>query len=180
MKNLVKGKAGHLIFWLLLIVYFFSSNSIYNSFFLKNGKPVEVNPKLPPESSSILFKIDYFRPIRYQGENLYEMRGYALNSATTDTGDYKINIVLHSPDKELMFATIPEKRMDIDPILKKFKKSYKLCGFKLLLSKHVLDIENYQVYIVLEDAQTGSPTYIKTGKFIERQMSSIRYIGGDE
>lgn len=179
MKNWIKGAGKHFIIGGLLIIYLLSANSLFVAFFLRNGKPVQEKTALPPETDQIYFHIDSLSPVRYDGEDLYELRGYAFTKTAAEPADFTIKIVLHSPTQDLVFNREPVARPDVTQALQStYKKNLDKSGFRMFISKDVLKIENYQIGILLEGKQGSSRYYIKTGQYIERTPNTLRFIVG--
>lgn len=167
----------HLFVWLMLFLYLLSANTIYTSVFLKNGKPVARQMPLPQETQEISYDFSPGEQVRYDGQDLYHIHGYALHSAIAPK-DYHIKIVLQSPVENIVFDT------DVSPfqtLLKTrpdfVKDSMYLAEYDTYFSKNVLKPGNYEVGILIEDPAGRLLAYQPAGVFVERTPNQIRFTG---
>jgi hypothetical protein len=177
MIHLIKGKVLHLIIFGLLVIYVLSANTIYTTFFLKHGKPIPGKIELPPQTQSIQFAFLPIEEIRYDGQDYFSLHGYALHD-TLKPGDYLIKIVLHSTTEDLVFPVdgtavfyLLHKRPD-------YNESMNLAEFKMIFSKNVLKVDNYQIGILVEEKQGSRRYYQLTGNYIERTPNNLRFLTG--
>jgi hypothetical protein len=174
MENWIAGKRKHFLIWSLLLIYVFSANRLYIQYFLKNGKPERADILLPAESTGITYKITDLEPVRIDGENLYQLRGYAFFAAHP-LQENKISIILSTPSHNLVFPTKAAEHPNMIASYKGFKKGMEGAEFRLLLSEQVLDPGVYQIGILLEGTSGGNQGFITTGSTIKRTPNTINY-----
>lgn len=171
----IKSRAIHLIAFSLLVAYLFSANAIYTTFFVKNGKPVLGGVVLPPETESLSCQ---FRPpeqVYYEGQYLYELRGYALHESLPPDA-YNIMLVLRSASEDLLFEADSAVTRDLLTMCPGQSRGITCTEFRVLFSKNVLRIGEYQMGILLQDS-TGTPiAYQMTRDCVERTASAVRFV----
>ncbi len=181
MFHLVKGKALHLILFCLLVLYVFNANALYTTFILKNGKPVSGKIQRPTQTKDFQYG---FAPtpveeVRYGGEDLYALRGYALHNTLPST-KYLIKIVLRSDNAELVFTGDPPAVPNLLLSRPDYNKSMDEAEFRMLFSKNVLKVGKYQIGILLTDKQGRALSYQWTASSIERTPNTIRFLPGNQ
>jgi hypothetical protein len=174
MKNWITRNQKHLIIWAILIVYLFAANPIYIHFFLKNGKPVSENIALPPAAKTVVFKLADMQPVRIDGQDLYQIRGFAFQNYDPSLAN-TITIVLSSKTQNIAFSTSSVDHPNMIESYPGYTQSMDHDEFSMLLADRVLEPGTYQVGILLE--QTGGTTrsYVATGSTIIKTPNTIQY-----
>lgn len=176
LANFFQKNLKHFIILGILGIYLLSANSIYTNKILVYGKPAAYNPSLPEPTQNLVFNLDRLERTVYGGEELYKLIGFAFDK-TNPTGENRVmKIVLHSVHEDLLFNTEVMERKDVTLAFPEYHADLNGCGFSILVSKDVLQIENYQVGILFEDQQGNPVTYQLTGGYIDRSPNFLRLI----
>lgn len=175
MWDWIKKNHKHFIFLGVLSAYLLLANSIDTRFFIKNGKPVSTNIQLPAITSGIIYNIVELRPVMYEGENLYELKGFAfLTSNPTQVN--KITIVLNTPTQNIAFSTNTVQFPDMIESYSGFKPGMEQAEFSMLLSDHILKPGSYQIGVLLEDLEGSDRSYVLTKSSIKKTPNTISFI----
>jgi len=178
MKRWFSGIQKHIIIWGVLLVYLFSANQLYVQYILKNGKPFSTAIDLPAQTNGVTYRLsDFVQPLRYEGQDLVELKGYAFNAANP-TAENKITIILSSADQKLAFQTRPDPFPNMIESYPNYTKGMDHAEFSLLLSKNALKPGTYKIGILLEDSRGASRAYVLTGSSIRKTPNIISYIPG--
>ncbi len=178
MKWLWKNKV-HLLVLAIAAIYLLSANRIYAAYFLKNGKPAERMASLPAQKGDLKFNFDTMDTIFYDGEDLYEVDGWAFDPAIADSPQFQKKIVLHSVDENLVYPAEIVKRNDLAKGLPMYKSmDLTQAGFRILVAKDALKIGNYRLGFILEDDQGNVRDVHMVDAYIEREPNRLRLIQG--
>jgi hypothetical protein len=178
MKWIKKNKV-HLIVWLIMIVYLLSASQIYSTFFLKNGKPLDRMQQLPAENAEVVFHIDKFETITFDGQEVYEIAGWVFAPTDSNSAQYRKKIILHSVNENLIFPTDIILRKDLNPALSQYSMDLHNAGFDSLISKDALRPGNYRIGFILEDEQGKVKVFKMLNSYIERLPNGLRLIIGE-
>jgi hypothetical protein len=179
MRVWLRSKIPHIVFLGLLCVYLVSANQLYVRFLLKNGKPLDRSIQLPTPTENLTVGLYAFNPLSYDGEPLYDLNGYAFNTAKPETDQYTIKIVLHSTSRDIVF---PASIFTSHPTIKALapvKEDLSNSFFRVLISPKVLPINNYRIGVLLEKKDGSTSLYMLTGYYIERSPNKLRFIEPD-
>jgi hypothetical protein len=168
------GKQKHLLIWAVLIVYLFSANSLVVNLFQKNGKPADTSPDLPAPSNDLTVRLGDMQPVRVDGEDLYEIRGYAFVTADPTQAN-QISVVLSAPGRSLAFLTRPVQHANMIESAPNFKKGMEQAEFSLLLAKNALRPGTYQVGLLLEEKDGVQRIYAVTPYTIQKTPNTLRF-----
>lgn len=178
MRNWLASKKIHGLIWAALLVYLLSANQLYVHLFLKDGKPVETNIRLPTSSAQIVYKLDtLLQSVRYNGEDLYELKGFAFNQSNPFEND-ELSIVLISKSGNLVFSTQPAQHANMIQSFSGYKTGMDHAEFSWLISKNAIKPGIYQIGILLENLDQSSRSFVATGGVIQKTPNIIRYIPG--
>jgi len=175
MKKWILSNQKHLFAWAVLLIYFASANQLYVNFILKEGKPISKNDPLPTEVHPIVYQLsDILQPVRRNGENLFELSGYAFFQ-DNPLEQTQIKILLFSPDLKLTFPTQAAPYPDMIQSYSGYKPGMDHAQFNLLLSKNTLKPGTYQICILLEGNNGADQAYVMTGGTILKTPNTITY-----
>jgi hypothetical protein len=175
MKRWIIANQKHLIVWAILLIYLASANQLYVKLVLKEGKPVSKNDPLPVEVRPIVYQLsDILQPVRRNGENLYQLSGYAFFQ-DNPLEQTQIKILLFSPTLKLTFPTQAAQYPDMIQSYSGYKPGMDSTQFSLLLSKNTLKPGTYQVCILLESMTDESQVYVMTSGTILKTPNTIAY-----
>ncbi len=178
MRNWIGRNAKHFLIWAVLLVYLFSANSLYVHFILKNGKPVSTNVALPAVANDVIYKLaDVLQPIRVDGQDLYEIKGYAFQRGNPK-GTNTIRVVLSTEKSNLVFPTRDVQFPNMIESYPAYTKGMEQAEFSFLVSKNVLAPGTYKIGILLEAPGSGSPLYVVTSGKLQTTPNTIKYVPG--
>jgi hypothetical protein len=182
------GRSKHFFIAVMLIIYLLSAKLLFAQFFLRDGKPEQINVVLPaPEpaqgvaapaqgeaSTGYVYRLAHLRPVRHADQDLYELRGFAFPAADPQMKTH-IQIVLATQDGNQLYstATVPVASM-----LKSFDYPQAVAEqaeFSVLIAKQTLPPGNYQVGILLEEETGANRVYLLTTSRIEKTPNRVRY-----
>lgn len=176
--GMIRKNLKHFIFVGILGIYLLSANKIYTNLVMDYGKPAVINPSLPEPTKNLVFNLDRLETSVYGGEDLYKLIGFAFEK-TNPAGENRVmKIILHSVKEDLLFDPEVMERNDVTLAFPEYNANLDRCGFFILISKNVLQVDNYQVGILFEDQQGNPITYHLTGAYIERTPNFLRLIVG--
>lgn len=178
MKRLhLNGYQRHILIVALLGLYLATANQIYIQFFLDNGRPAPVQPALPAESGEVRYKLGEMRAVRIDGEDVYELKGFAYN-ADAPLHDYNITILLVSDDEQIAFPTTTPEFPGLIRSSKGYKDGMDEAEFRALISKQVLDAGVYRIGILLEEKYGKERLFTITEGSLNKTANTMRFKAG--
>lgn len=175
MKTWFNGKKKHLVIWSVLLIYLFSANPLYVRYVLKNGKPEQANLSLPKASNEIISKLADFQPVRINGEDLYQLHGFAF----IGSDPLRINVItilLINSSGNLAFATNPVQYANMIQSYSGFKSGMEQAEFNMLISDKVLKPGTYRIGILLEEGEGVRHSFLLTNSSIVKTPNTIRFV----
>lgn len=166
----------YLLPWLVLLVYLLVADQLYYALFVKNGRPVYQQSEAFEAKGQIKLAVDDLVDLNYDGEDVYELRGWAFTPEISDLKNAETQIVLRSVHESLVFDRTIWQREKLNEAMPEFGMDLTDAGYRVRISKHALDIENYQIGILITDKTTGEQYFRLTGLYIERSPNRMRYI----
>lgn len=176
MKSWIKGSQKHFVFWSVFLLYAFSAVPLYNHFLLKNGKPAGNEQAFSP-SGDVTFKLGDLRPVVLDGQDFYELKGFAFNKKQP-TAPNSISIILNGQGQNLIFHTNAAPYPDMIASSKGYTKAMDHAEFRWLLAKNVLKPGKYQIGILLEAKDGSKRSYVPTGAVLNRTPNTLKYTPG--
>jgi len=152
----------HILFWVLMLFYFMCAPDLFTFVFFQNGKPLQMDDELPIESDRINFVIEDLVPYVKDGENLYELIGWAfiIPGKGISSDLFVPEIALVSDERKYFFAArtghrqpgLPRKfaHMEID---------FDTLGLSGLIAEDTLKPGRYRLGIVFRNTSDGSALY---------------------
>ncbi len=175
MKNRIKGKYIHIIACAVLIVYVFTANPLYVRFILKDGKPLGTQVALPAPSKDVVFVLDnLIHPLRINGQDLYDLRGYAFFQANHEQ-ENTITIILSSKAGNVAFPTHSVALPNMIESYPGYDKQMDHAEFSLLLSQNALSPGTYRIGILLQNKNGPGQSYVLTGGSIKKTPNTLTY-----
>ena len=145
-----------------MLSYFLFAPDLFASVFIKNGKPLQIDVPMPSESHHINFVLEDLVPYVKDGENLYELFGWAFMhpEAGIDPGSLDPEIMLVSDERNYLFSVrsgyrkpeLPEKFSDL-------QLNFDSLGFNALLLEDSIQPGKYRVAVVFRNTSDGSAFY---------------------
>lgn len=177
MKNWFRSRTKHIIYWGILLIYLLSANTVYTRFFIRDGKPIATPVGLPADTGGITYNLVELRPVLYNGQALYELKGFAFLTANP-TQINKITIILTSGAETRAFSTNSVPFPDMIQAYAGYTAGMDEAEFSMLLSKDVLIPGVYQIGILLENTEGPERTYVLTGNSIKQTPNTVSYVSG--
>ncbi len=174
MVNWINRKKFHIIFWAALILFIFFANPLYNSYFLKDGKPYQPDLPLPASISGIMYQFGNLGTIRLNGQDLYEIRGFAFNQSDPLMKN-KISVVLRSSTQTLVFATHPITIPGMIRSYKDYKPGMDQAEFSLFFSQTVFNPGTYEIGLLLENQTGPGRTFTMTASTVKITPNTLLY-----
>lgn len=159
----------------VLLIYLIAANPVYVHFFMKNGKPAGQNVALPPSAQDVVYALNALQPVRYEGQNLYELRGFAFNKAAPEQQN-KITVVLNDQSRNFAFSTLPVQYPNMIESYPGYTPAMDAAEFSMLVSNDGLQPGTYQIGILLEQPGGGKQSFVRTGSVIQKTHNTIEYI----
>ena len=156
-----------------------SAPDLYVQFFLKNGKPIQIDGGRPLDSEQIRFTIDSLTPQVVEGQALYELSGWAfsLMDKSISPDMYNRTIVLTSDSNTYFFPVQTVQRSDVQQVFKNLNMDLSGSGFRVLISKDVIQPGEYRIGISFENPVTGLAHYSdKPDRYIIRSANRLSYV----
>jgi hypothetical protein len=161
MQKFIKKNWFHIVAWTVILVYFAVAPDLYVLFFLKNGKPLQIDGNLPTETDQIKFRIDNLEEVKYEGQNIYRLYGWAFSTMYKEVPPdmYEREIVLTSNSNTYFFPIENLKRPGVQDVYKYLQMDLVDSGFLTLISKDVILPGEYRVGIVFKNLLNNSAYY---------------------
>jgi hypothetical protein len=176
MRNWFKRYYKHFIACAVLIVYVFAANPLYVRFFLKDGKPLGTQVALPSTSKDVIYQLgDQIQSLRINGQDLYELRGYAFFQAFHEQ-ENNITVILSSASGDIAYATRTVALPNMIESYPGYTKGMDHAEFSLLLSQNTLAPGTYHIGILLKNKNGPGQSYIMTGSSIKKTPNKLTYI----
>jgi len=167
----------HFLIWAVFGVYLLSASQLHTSFFLKNGKPLDGAVVLPDETGEIRYYVDELRPIYYEGEEVYMLKGWVFAPDIAQSPEYRKKLLLHSVGRDFVFEAGTVSRADLNQGMPQYSMNLDSAGFQVMIAKDVLPRDNYKIGFILEDEQGRVRVYRMVDEYIEREPNRLRFIG---
>jgi hypothetical protein len=178
MLNWLRGIQKHLLIWVVLLVYFFSANQLFVTFFLKNGKPFAQHISIPPVTQGIKFQLsDLLQPVRVDGQALFELKGYVYDPANP-VKDVTITVVLSSADQNFEFSTRSVPIPNLIESVPSYTQGMAKDEFSLLISNQALQPGLYTIGILSKNNSGTGQSYVLTGGKIRKTPNTLKYLPG--
>ncbi len=175
MRNWFKGKYKHFIACAVLIVYVFAANPLYVRLFLKDGKPLDTQLALPAVSKDVIYHLgDQIQSLRINGQDLYELKGYAFFQAAREQ-ENTITVILSSASGNIAFATRTVALPNMIESYPGYTKGMAHAEFSLLLSQNALSPGTYHIGILLQNKNGPGQAYVLTGCTIKKTPNTLTY-----
>lgn len=175
MNWLVKYKF-YLLPWVVLLVYLLAADPLYSALFVKNGMPAYEQAEAFEAAGKIQFSAQDLIDLNTGEEDLYELIGWAFMPEITDLKNIETQIVLRSVNENLVFDRVIWRNEKLNEEMPEFKMDLTEAGFRVNISMYALEIDNYQIGILITDKTTGEQYFQLTGSYIERTPNRLRFI----
>ncbi len=161
-KNFLKKSGLHVFLWGVMLFYFIFSPDLIVRLFNENGKPVQVNAAIPAESERIEFVVEDLLPYRKDGENLYQLYGWAflLPEDEPSLNMFIRELALVADERNYVFPMRSEYRNpDLPGKLTGLDIDLNTLGFSALIAEDILKPGKYRIGVVFRNTSDGSALY---------------------
>jgi len=171
----MKGKYKHFIICAFLLVYVFAANPFYVRYMLKDGKPLDTPVTLPAASKDVTFHLgELIQPLRIDGQDLYELKGYAFFQASREQ-ENNITVILSSQTENIAFPTRTVAFPNMIESYPGYTKGMDHAEFSLLLSQNALSPGTYRIGILLQNRKGPGQSYVLTNGSIKKTPNTLTY-----
>jgi hypothetical protein len=176
--QLISRYKYHLGLWMVMVIYLIAAPFGYTRFYLVEGKPTPLTQTLPSTTDEIKFYIDVHAPIKYRGQELFQLVGWAFLLGDTGKIPYDRYIVLKSDSNTYFYAVNSIRRLDVERAYKDLNQYLSYSGYTTLISKDLLPKGNYHIGILFKDPSGPSTYYYDSMKLLERTPNNLIFIDG--
>jgi len=174
MRSIFSKKWVHAVIWAGLAAYLALYDPVRARFFTKVGKPVSVGYTDYVDTETE-YEIDQFAEVRYEGEYVYQLRGWAFpQGSLVRAEEYAKQVVLEDQrGKGFVFAARTSERTDLALAYSVQAAEMEGAGFLATISAPVLPRGAYRVGI-LYTAPDSSAVFRWTDRYIVRSPNALR------
>jgi hypothetical protein len=152
----------NLMLWAFMGLYFIFAPDVFTLFFTQNGKPLQIDAMVPPESDRIHFVIEELAPYVKDGENLYELIGWSF--IVLDEGispdEFVREIALVSNERNYFFPVRSgHRKPDIPSAFNDLSINFDTLGLSALIAEDTIEPGEYRIGIVFRSTSDGSAFY---------------------
>ncbi len=176
MKKVLRVTWPHLVIWGMMVLYLIVAPGIYDHFFVVEGKPIEVNVRLPAMVGESRSGVDALVIYNKQG-GVYQLWGWAfpMVNKSIPAGDYERQIVLATPTRNYVFAAETVERADVQEYFNDLGMDLTNSGFSALISKNAIELGEYRLGIVFRNLQDNTAYYIDTKRSLIRTPNQLKF-----
>jgi hypothetical protein len=152
----------HILLWVLIFFYFVFAPDLLTLVFARNGKPLQIDGGIPAESDRINFVIEDLVPYVKDGEDLYELIGWAFITPEQGISSdlFVPEILLVSNERTYSFSVrtgyrkpdLPRKFTDLDI-------NFDRLGLSVLIAGDAIKPGMYRIGVVFRNASDSSAFY---------------------
>jgi len=173
LHNFFQKYWAHILVWVIVIIYIVLGPVIYTRYFLKNGKPIELNQALPATTDQIKFAVDSLYPIRINAQDLYNLQGWSYFLGDPDQAKYDRYIVLQSDTRTYFFPVQSMERSDVQKAFKDLNMDLLNSGFSSIISKDAIQPGKYHLGILFKDQSSDNAYYFDSNKTLIRTANQL-------
>jgi hypothetical protein len=151
-----------MLLWVLIILYFVFAPDVFTLVFTQNGKPLQIDAGIPPESDQIHFVIEDLVPYVKDGENLYELIGWSfiVPEEETSSESFVREIALVSNEKQYFFSVRSgHRKPDIPSRFNTIDIDFDSLGLSSLIAEDTIKPGKYRVGVVFRNTTNGLAIY---------------------
>jgi hypothetical protein len=152
----------HILLWAGMFLYFTFSPELIVRLFNEYGKPVQTKASIPAESDQIQFVVEGLLPYLKDGEDLYQLYGWAfiLPEEDESLGELVRELALVADEGSYFFPIRPEyRRPDLPTKFKDLDIDFETLGFSVLIAEDILKPGTYRIGISFRNTSDGSAFY---------------------
>jgi hypothetical protein len=152
----------HILLWVLLLFYFVIAPDLFTRVFIQNGKPLQTDGELPAESDRIKFVIEDLVPSVKDGEELYELIGWAflIPDEESSSNLFIPEIVLVSDERTYFFwVRTVYRQPNLPPEFADLDINLDTLGLSGLIAEDIIKPGRYRIGIIFRNTVDGSAFY---------------------
>ncbi len=174
MSKILRKAWPFLVIWGLMGLYLFAAPSVHDRFFIREGKPVQVNVKLSAsvdESKSGLDALDVYS----QQDGVYQILGWAFLTIDKNlpASDYERQVILVAPTRNYIFAAKALRRIDVQKYFSDLGMDVNMSGFSAFINRNALKRGTYGIGLIFKNTASGTTYYINTGRCVTRTPNNL-------
>ncbi len=177
MRAWFRGKQKHFIFWSILLIYALLANPLYVQLLMKTGKPSGSRVSLPAQTNNVAYELNQLQPVVINGQNLYELRGFALDRANPTQAN-RITVILSSAQRNVVFSTQPVQYPYMIQSYPGYTNAMNRAEFSVLISNDGLAPGVYRVGILLEGPGSPKTSFVLTNSTVTKTYNTIQSTAG--
>ena len=160
--NVFKKYWPHIVLWAAMVLYFLFAPDLFTLAFIKTGKPLQTDGKIPAGSDKITFVVEELGSYIKGGENLYNLYGWAyIAPEPGETADGFVREVALVSEKEIYFFAVRSTYRSPGPqsMFDGAAVDLNTLGFTTLIAEDAIKPGKYRIGIVFRNPSTGTAFY---------------------
>jgi hypothetical protein len=166
MLNILRKGWVHLLVWTAMIVYLVLAPNLYANYFIKNGKPIQFREGLPAVTDQISYSVSSLVSTMSDGQEIYNLWGWAFLHEEADQSQYERFIVLKSDKRDFFFPVKSFERPEVQKAFPDLKIDVTNSGFSTYISKDAISPGSYRIGIVFRNKLNNFTSYVSSNKMI--------------
>ncbi len=164
----------HLLIWAVMLCYLAAAPALYAEFILRNGKPVSLNQELPEPTTEALGEANRLDPTSLNGQNQYNLWGWAFIKGEEDQTIYERFVVLRSNTRTYFFSTEIISFPQVQTLFPYLDQDVTETGFSTYLAKEAIARGTYRVGFLFRHKSTADAFYIETNKVMVKTANQLK------
>lgn len=178
MKFLYKIRK-HLFILLLAAAYLAAAPGVYARFFVKLGKPTDLNLDPPTASPLIRFGVDSNEEAIVSGQRIYQISGWAFLENAPDQTRFKKYLVLNSSSRVYYYPYEETVRWDIDNYFQDLGLKLLNSGFWAMIAPETVQPGRYNIGFLFINNADGEAYYSLSDRYIIRTPNTVVVATGE-
>lgn len=162
----------HILLWVFMLAYLALAPDFYNGVVLGVDKAVRFEGELPAATRRISYWIDGMNLMTVEGQDVYDLQGWAFLRDEPDQSQYERFIILQSDRGNYIFPTRSVERPDVQSAFPDLTINVQNSGFSAFISKEGLLRGTYQIGILFRHA-SGGEYFLVTGNALVRTANQL-------
>jgi len=178
----IKTNPWHFLLWSFAVLYLLSGPSLYNHFFVQEGKPLELIELPAQETGGIRYNIE---AIKFWSENMQvheEVETYALwGWAFLNTGqqvllqDFDRYFIISNSKDTYVFPTQVYPRPGVQDVFKDLGlEDLSSSGIYAVISRNAVPVGRYSIGLMFEQKHDGEQYFVVIGKELVRTPNHLK------
>lgn len=162
----------HLLLWLVMVLYLLFAPDVFALAFIKTGKPLQTEKRLPSESDQITFVIAGLESYMVDGISFSDLYGWAyIASEQREAAEGFVPEIALVSDKEMYFFNVKtEHRMVADE-----EAEPNALVFSALIADDTIKPGKYRIGVIFRNPSTGVSYYWdKPAHYLVKTPNTLR------